>query len=168
MNRWQLAQLNVARLDAPIDSPQLAGFVEQLDAVNALADAAPGFVWRLMSEAGDAIAVEHPFDSDMIVNMSVWENVDALHAYVYRTAHSKVMARRKEWFDRIPAAYTVLWWVPEGHRPTADEGKRKLALLDANGPTSEAFTFKRVFAMPASSEAEGCQVSSFDDTCPAQ
>jgi len=167
MNSWQLAQLNIARLGAPIDSPQLTEFIEQLDEINALADSAPGFVWRLMSEAGDAIAVEHPFDADMIVNMSVWESVEALHAYVYRTAHSKVMARRKEWFRRMPEAYTVLWWVPESHRPTVYEGERKLALLVANGPTAEAFTFKHVFAKPELSASDDGQISSFDDTCPA-
>jgi uncharacterized protein DUF3291 len=167
MNSWQLAQINIARLGAPIDSPQLSEFIEQLDEINALADAAPGFVWRLMSEAGDAIAVEHPFDSETIVNMSVWESVDALHTYVYRTAHSRVMARRKEWFTRISAAYTVLWWVPEGHRPTVCEGERKLALLKADGPTSAAFTFKNIFAKPGATAADGRPASSFDDTCPA-
>ena len=148
MNGWQIAQLNVARLSAPLESPQLSGFVEQLDEINALADSAPGFVWRLMSETGDATTVEHPFESDMLVNMSVWESVEALHTYVYRTAHNQVMARRKEWFARIPEAYTVLWWVREGHHPTVFEAEQKLLQLIEHGATSVAFTFKQVFAMP--------------------
>lgn len=167
MNNWQLAQLNIARLDAAIDSPQLSEFVEQLDEINALADDAPGFVWRLMSDAGDALAVEHPFDSDTIVNMSVWDGVEALHTYVYKTAHSRVMARRKEWFTRTPKAYTVLWWVPEGHRPTIDEAAHNLTLLEANGPSSAAFTFKRAFAMPESTPLDGRPSASFDDACAA-
>ncbi len=167
MNSWHIAQLNIAKLSAPLESPQLSEFVEQLDEINALADAAPGFVWRLMSESGDATQVEHPFDPDMIVNMSVWESVEALHTYVYRTAHSRVLARRKEWFERIREAYTVLWWIPEGHRPTVYEAERRLTLLRANGPTSDAFTFKQVFAKPGTTTIGGRLASSFDDECPA-
>jgi len=167
MNEWQIAQLNIARLEAPLDSPQLSEFVGQLDEINALADAAPGFVWRLMSADGDATDVEHPFDSDMLVNMSVWQSVEALHTYIFRTAHNKVMARRKEWFSRISEAYTVLWWVPEGHRPTVYEAEYKLALLRASGPTSEAFTFKHVFAAPGTTSPDEVVPSSFEDTCPA-
>ena len=120
-----------------------------------------------MSEAGDATEVEHPFSSDTLVNMSLWESVEALHTYVYKTAHNRVMARRKEWFARMREAYTVLWWVPEGHRPTVYEAERKLTLLRANGPTSAAFTFKQVFSAPGTTTSDERPTSSFDDACPA-
>lgn len=181
---WQLAQLNIATLSAPLDSPQLAGFVAKLDEINALAEASEGFVWRLISDEGesgevdadggargsmlgDAMAIDHPFGPDVIVNMSVWDSIDALHAYVYRTAHTQVMARRKEWFSRMTDAYTVLWWVPEGHRPTPFEAERRLELLKTQGPSADAFTFKRAFPVPSKVSTACSQPSRFDDTCPA-
>jgi len=145
---WHLAQLNIAKLIAPIDSPTLAGFVAELDRINALADSSEGFVWRLQSEEGDATTVEHSFGDDVIINASVWKSVEHLHNYVYRTAHAKIMSRRKEWFHRIPEVYTVLWWVPEGHRPSLTEAEKKLNLLKEHGPSAEAFTFKQRYSSP--------------------
>ena len=137
-----LAQLNIARLRAPLDSPELADFVAALDPVNALADAAPGFVWRLQTDDGDATSIR-AFDDDMlIVNMSVWESLDALRAYVYGSEHRAVMARRRQWFERMAEAYVVLWWVPAGHVPTVEEAKERLEALRREGPTADAFTFK--------------------------
>jgi len=165
MHHWQLAQLNIAHLLAPLDSPQLAPFVAKLESVNALAEASEGFVWRLQTESGDATDVEHDFGDDVIANMSVWESVEALHAYVYRSAHIKVMRRRKEWFEQLREAYTVLWWVPAGHRPTLAEAKRKLDHLRVHGPTADAFTFKQAFSQPSAGDAAGLRA--FDDECPA-
>lgn len=145
----ELAQLNIARMQAPIDSPQLADFVAELDGINALADGAQGFVWRLQSDQGDATEVPHDFGPDMLVNMSVWASVDDLHQFIYRTAHATVMSRRREWFERMADAYQVLWWVPAGYRPTLVEARQRLDRLRRKGPTPEAFTFKQAFPPPA-------------------
>ena len=166
MARYQLAQLNVARLVAPLDSPELAGFVARLDEINALAEASPGFVWRFQTDEGDATSAEHPFGDDMIVNMSVWASIEALHAYVYRSAHAPVMARRKRWFRKTDEAYAVLWWVPAGHRPTVREAHARLLALRADGPSCEAFTFKRPWPAPGAADAATAP-EPFDDPCPA-
>ena len=144
-----LAQVNVARLRAPLDAPELAEFVAALDPVNALADAAPGFVWRLQTDEGDATSIR-AFDDDMIiVNMSVWDDVEALRDFVYRSDHRRYLARRRQWFERIDAPIVALWWVPAGHRPTVDEAKQRLDALDRLGPTPGAFTFRTPFPAPA-------------------
>lgn len=136
-----IAQLNIGRALAPVDSPLLDEFIAALDPINALADRAPGFVWRLQTDEGNATAIR-PFDDDrMIVNMSVWESIDALAEFVYRSDHVAVMRRRREWFERI-RVYMVLWWVPAGHMPSADEAIERLEHLRARGPTPHAFTFK--------------------------
>lgn len=143
-----LAQLNIARLLAPRDAPETADFVAALDPINALADEAPGFVWRLQTEAGDATDIR-PYDDDqMIVNLSVWESMDALHQYVYRSGHARVMARRREWFSRMVEATLVLWWVPAEHHPTTDEAVARLEYLRQHGPSAHAFTFKQAFPPP--------------------
>ena len=140
-----LAQLNVARLVAPIDSPELADFVAQLDAVNALAEAAPGFVWRLADESGNATAVR-PWGEDIIVNMSVWASPDALKAYVFGAGHVEVLRRRREWFVPMGSAHLVLWWVRAGHQPTLAEARDRLDRLEEDGPTPDAFTLRSLFA----------------------
>jgi hypothetical protein len=148
MARYQLAQLNIARLLAPIDSPQLAGFVARLEEVNALADAAPGFVWRFQTEGGDATALR-PYDDDSIlVNFSVWESAEHLHEFVFKTMHSEVMRRRREWFERMEQPFTVLWWVPAGHRPTVAEAVGRLDQLRRDGPTPSAFGLRQLFPAP--------------------
>lgn len=142
---YHLAQLNIAQLLAPIDSPQLKDFVDNLDRINALAEQSEGFIWRLQTEEGDATALR-PFGEEVIVNLSVWENVEVLHQFVYRTAHAPIMSRRREWFARMANAYMVLWWIPEGHQPSVEEAKQRLDLLQAQGASAQAFTFKQVFA----------------------
>ena len=144
MSERQLAQLNIAQLIAPIDSPELADFVANLDRINALAEASPGFVWRLKDDLCLDVNTDQPFGDDMIVNLSVWETVQSLHDYVYRTAHAQIMSRRHEWFHRMKSSYTVLWWVPAGHEPDVYEAHEKLQLLDEKGPGPDAFTFKTV------------------------
>ncbi|HET8526873.1 MAG TPA: DUF3291 domain-containing protein [Actinomycetota bacterium] len=146
---WHLAQINIARFKAPIDSPLLAGFVEMLDPINGLADVAPGFVWRLQTDEGNATSIR-AFDDDLIlVNMSVWESVEELNAFVYRSPHFEVFGRRREWTEHMERAYVALWWIPAGTIPSVEEGKRRLDLLIERGPTPEAFTFKRSFPAPA-------------------
>lgn len=147
-----LAQVNIGKLLAPIDDPLIADFVAQLDAVNALADASPGFVWRLKDESGNATAIPAFDDPRMIINMSVWESLEALRAYVYRSDHAKVLARRRDWFEKPDGPHMALWWIPAGTLPSVDDGKRRLRLLVERGPSVEAFTFRDRFA-PALSAA---------------
>ncbi|MDQ1815060.1 DUF3291 domain-containing protein [Massilia sp. CCM 9210] len=164
MSLYQLAQLNVALMKGPIDSPVMADFVANLDRINALAEQSPGFVWRLQTEDGNATALS-PLGENEIINMSVWDDVAALNHYVYKTAHVEIMKRRKEWFERMAEAYTVLWWVPRGQRPTVDDAIASLAHLRAHGPSARAFTFSRAFAAPDAPEHAPAPPSG--DACPA-
>jgi hypothetical protein len=147
MTTYQLAQLNIALMTAPIDSPVMADFVANLDRINALAERSPGYVWRLQTDDGNATALR-PFGEEYLVNLSVWRDIESLQDYVYRSAHTEMLRRRKEWFTRMPGNHAVLWWVPEGQRPTAAEAKLRLQRLDDKGPTPEAFTFKNPFPAP--------------------
>ena len=144
-----LAQINIARMHAPLDDPLMAGFVAQLDPVNALADQSPGFVWRLQDEAGDATSIRVFDDDRILVNMSVWETMEALRDYVYRSGHLGVLRDRKRWFEPPDGPYLALWWIPAGHVPTPEEGRQHLDHLRRHGPTPEAFTFKSLFPAPA-------------------
>lgn len=149
MSEYQLAQVNIARMLGPIDGPVMEGFVAQLDEINSLADRSDGFVWRLQSEDGDATSYRpFPEDDMMIINMSVWESVEALFEYTYKSDHVKVMRDRAKWFESLKEMHMVLWWVPVGHIPTEQEAIEKLVLLQENGPTVEAFTFKQPFPIP--------------------
>ena len=122
----------------------MAGFVARLDEINALADRSPGFVWRLQTEEGNATYFR-PFEDDrMLLNMSVWESVETLKDYVYKTAHAQLLRQRQDWFEKLSAVYMALWWVPPNHIPGIDEAKKRLAYLEAHGPTQFAFTFKTV------------------------
>lgn len=150
-----LAQVNIARLRAPIDSPQLAEFVAGLEPVNALADAAPGFLWRLQTDEGDATAIRPYDDERVMVNMSVWRSIEALKDFVYGDEHRAYLARRRQWFERMAEAVVALWWVPAGHRPTVDEAKDRLALLERVGASPDAFTFRTAFPAPGSATSEG-------------
>ncbi|MFF4644465.1 DUF3291 domain-containing protein [Streptomyces sp. NPDC001389] len=136
-----LAQFNVATLLHPLDDPRIAPFVELLDPVNASADAAPGFVWRLAEEGASDATGLRPAGENVIVTMSVWETREALWDFTYRSGHLEAMQRRREWFERHVQAHLVLWWVPAGHLPTVDEGLERLADLRAHGPSPRAFTF---------------------------
>jgi heme-degrading monooxygenase HmoA len=145
---FHLAQINVGRLRAPVDDPMIADFVANLDRINALAEGQPGFVWRLVGEGNDATDIQPvPDDPLLAINMSVWADLDALAAFVYRTAHREVMRRRREWFEAMET-YMALWWVPVGHTPTPAEGVARLAALERLGPTAEAFTFKAPYPAP--------------------
>lgn len=142
---FELAQVNISRLKAPLDSPQLKDFVDALDPVNADAEAADGFLWRLKSEAGDATDIRVFDDEWLIVNMSVWRDPNALTAYMYQGRHREMLARRGEWFERVREAMTALWWVPAGHRPTVAEAEERLVHLRDHGPTAYAFTLRTSF-----------------------
>lgn len=149
----QLAQVNISRLKAPLTDPLLADFMVALAPVNAVADAATGFVWRLQTEDGDATAIR-AFEWDVrgsegvIVNMSVWTGIPTLMDFVYGDAHRVVLRRRRRWFERVAEATTALWWVPEGHRPTTGEAELRVLHLRERGPTAHAFTVRELYPAP--------------------
>jgi heme-degrading monooxygenase HmoA len=145
MHNVHLAQNNVGRMRAPLDSPAMHGFMSRLDEINALAERSRGFVWRLQGDAGNN-AYLRPYDDErIIVNMSVWETLEDLRAFTYRTAHAEFLKRRREWFEAFDGAVLAMWWVPVGHVPTIDEAKQRLAAIATSGPTPFAFTFKTPF-----------------------
>jgi Domain of unknown function (DUF3291) len=165
MPNHELAQLNIGISKGPMDSPVMADFAAGLARINAMADASPGFVWRLQTEEGDATSIRPFEDENLLVNMSVWRDVESLHKYVYGSAHVELMRRRREWFERMPEAFLVLWWVPVGHRPTVAEAIAKLETLRAHGPTAQAFTFRQAFAPPDAVPTQA--PAAFGDACPA-
>jgi hypothetical protein len=140
-----LAQVNIARMRGPLDSPVMADFSARIDEINTVADRSPGFVWRLQDGAGNATYLR-PYDDDRILfNLSVWETLEALRAFVYRSAHAELFRGRNAWFEGLGRPGVALWWVPAGERPSVEEAKRRLALIEREGPTPAAFTFKAAF-----------------------
>ena len=164
MSKYQLAQLNVASLKAPLESPELKDFVDNLDRINALAESSPGFVWRLKGDGNDATSLR-PLGENVIVNMSTWRDVKSLSDFAYKSAHVEIMRRKREWFTLMGNAYLALWWVPEGHEPTVAEAVAKLEHLRQHGPSAEAFTFGEAYSAPDAQNA-GAKFS-FKDSCPA-
>jgi hypothetical protein len=140
-----LAQLNIARPRGPLDGPVMAEFMANLERINAMGDASPGFVWRLQGQDGNATGLEQPFGTDIIVNLTVWRDVDTLRAFVFRSEHVGFLRRRSEWFERLDRPPTVLWWLPTGRPPTLAEAMERLDALAARGPTAEAFTLAHAF-----------------------
>jgi len=149
---YQLAQANVAYAIAPASDPRLADYIARLDEMNQLAERSPGFVWRYLTDSRDPTQREFS-DPLVLFNMSVWESIEALHAYTYRTAHSEVYAARKRWFVDEKAVVggkaLAMWWIPRGEVPTVEDGKQRLAEINAHGPSERAFTFKQRFPPPA-------------------
>jgi hypothetical protein len=162
MAKFELAELNIAHLKAPVESPLLAEFVANLDRINALAEGSDGFQWRLLTDKGKTTS---PFGDDVLVNMSVWRDLEALRNYVYYTAHVEIMKRRREWFERVSAAHVVLWWVAVGHRPSISEAAGRLEMLRQHGPTPAAFTFGTAF--PAPDAARPTEHFTLSGECPA-
>lgn len=146
---YQLAQVNIAKALAPLDAPIMQGFVERLEHINQLAEASPGFIWRLQTEEGDATALKPFEDQLIIVNLSVWDSLEALKDYVYFGEHLTVLRNKKQWFEKPEAPTLALWWVPAGHIPSTEEAKRALACLREQGPTAAAFSFAKPFPTPA-------------------
>jgi hypothetical protein len=145
---WHIAQVNIALPREPLDTPALAGFVALLEPVNALADTAPGFVWRLQDDSGDATSIQAFDDERLIINMSVWESIDALWRFVYDGRHLEVMRRRREWMTKLAEIHLALWWVPAGHLPGTEEARERLDHLRAHGPSPHAFSFKQRYPAP--------------------
>jgi Domain of unknown function (DUF3291) len=146
--QWHLAQINVGRLVAPHGDPRVAPFFAALDRINDLAERSEGFVWRLKTEAGNATDIQPTSDPLFIVNMSLWTDAQALFDFVYKSAHTPEMARRREYFERFEGNHQALWWVRAGHVPSVDEGLSRLWRIDRYGPTAAAFTFKARFPEP--------------------
>jgi len=145
---YQLAQINIGRLVAPIDDPRISEFVAQLDTINALAEKSSGFVWRLQSDAGNATDIVYNDDPFVIVNMSVWESIESLRDYVYRSQHTHVMKDRLKWFEKMEKPHYCLWWIPAGHIPTVAEGRERLEHYQLHGPTQHSFWFSKLFPQP--------------------
>jgi heme-degrading monooxygenase HmoA len=145
MTNIHLAQINIGRMKAPLDDPAMAGFMGRLDDLNALADRSAGFVWRLQGAEGNNTYLRPYEDERIIVNMSVWETVEHLRAYVYSNPHAELLKQRRQWFEQFDGVMMALWWIPAGHIPSVDEAKQRLASIEQNGPSAFAFTFKKTF-----------------------
>ncbi len=146
---FNLAHANIARMRAALDDPVMAGFVERLEPLNALADTSPGFIWRLQDEGGDATAIRVFDDERILFNLSVWRSIHDLENYTYKSAHVEAVRARGEWFERMARPGLVLWWVAEGELPTVEDARRRFELLWAQGPGPDAFTFSRRYEVPA-------------------
>ncbi|MCZ6618927.1 MAG: DUF3291 domain-containing protein [Gammaproteobacteria bacterium] len=146
---FNLAQLNIAKMKFSLEDPRVADFVNALDRVNASAEASTGFVWRLQTEEGDVTAVQIHDGDLLLVNMSVWESIDHLKAFVSSREHLEIMGRRGEWFDPADLPYLVLWWIPAGQIPTVDEAQGKLDRLREHGPSEHAFNFSAPYPPPS-------------------
>jgi len=144
---FHLAQLNIGRILAPLDSPAMADFTGNLDRINALAESSPGFIWRLKDDANNATSIQIYDDNRIIVNMSVWNSFDELYAYVYKSMHTEFLKRRREWFEKMGELYHVLWHVPSGHLPEVAEARERLEHLRMHGETPYAFSFKKTFSV---------------------
>ncbi len=149
---YHLAQLNIARFLKPVEHPDNSDFVNNLDRVNAVAESQPGFVWRLIGDGNDALDIQAFDDPNIVVNMSVWTDIESLANFVYRNEdHLAIMRRRREWFEKMKF-HLVLWWVETNHIPSLFEAKERLSSLIANGPCERSFTFRRPYPPPSGGE----------------
>lgn len=148
MSGYHLAQLNIATALASMDSPIMKDFVDNLEYINGIGEASPGFVWRLKDESGDATSIQVYHDPNIIVNLTVWEDPDSLKQFLFKTDHAQFLKRKKEWFKPVKEATYVLWWVPKGHIPDVIEAKERLEYLNNNGESAEAFSFRKLFPAP--------------------
>ena len=147
---WHLAQINIGRLNYPVDDPRVAEFMDNLDPINELAEQSPGFVWRLKDDSGNATGIRAFDDETILPNLTVWQSLDALKDYVFKTDHARFLRRRREWFqamDDMPVL--TMWWIPAGHVPTLEEAKERIDHLAEHGPSAYAFTFRPTFDPPA-------------------
>lgn len=145
MQKYHIAQINIAKAKADMESELMQGFVNRLDEINSLADQSPGFIWRLQSEDGDATSIQVFDDPLILINMSVWHDIESLRNFVYKSFHVELIRDRDAWFNKMTQYHQALWWVPAGHIPTEQEAKDRLELLQDSGPNPKAFTFARTF-----------------------
>ncbi|MEM7274943.1 MAG: redox-sensitive transcriptional activator SoxR [Actinomycetota bacterium] len=153
--QWHLAQINIGRLRHPVDDPRVAEFMDNLDAMNELAERSAGYVWRLQDESGNATGIRAFDDETILPNLTVWESIEDLKAYVYKSDHARFLRRRREWFlpmDDLPVL--TMWWIPAGHLPTLDEARARIDHLLEHGPTPHAFSFRPTFDPPGDSELD--------------
>jgi Domain of unknown function (DUF3291) len=159
LEQYHLAQVNTATLRAPLDAPEMADFVAQIRSINAIADADPGFVWRLRSEGkDDATNIRAFSDERILLTLTVWKSLEALSDYVYRSAHAGVMRDRRRWFEKSDQPILALWWIPTGHIPTVAEAKERLEHLRLHGSTSYAFSFGKPFPSPDESKVKSYEL----------
>lgn len=151
IKKYHIAQVNIALMRAALEDPIMAEFVASLDEINALADSSPGFVWRLQTDQGNATNFRPYGDERILFNLSVWESIEELRTYVYKSAHGEIMQKRRQWFDRFEGMYFALWWVEAGHIPNVMEAKQKLEYLNEHGASDRVFDFKNSFPSPESS-----------------
>ncbi len=155
---FHLAQINVGRLLAPIDDARIAGFVAGLDPINRLAEASPGYVWRLKSDVGNATDIHLTDDELFIINLSVWESIETLRDFTYATAHTDVLRQRRAWFERHIEPHFALWWIEAGALPSPQEALERVERLRRDGPTAEAFTFRQPFGPPGSAAPDPSEI----------
>ncbi len=141
----QLAQLNIAQAKYLLDAPQIKDFIDNLEHINGIAETSPGFIWRLKDDSGDATQIKAFDDPNMIINMSVWQSVEQLKDFMFKTQHRDFMRRKGEWFARLPEASYVLWWITDGHIPSIEEAIDRLMHLRKYGDSDHAFSFKSIF-----------------------
>jgi len=163
--QWHLAQVNIGRARGAMTEPVMQGFAARLEEINGLAERTPGFVWRLQTEDGNATAIRPYGDERIMINMSVWADLESLREYVFRSAHAGVMRQRRDWFVKFEGVYVALWWVPAGHIPHVEEAVGRLTHLEAHGPTPHAFSFQQPF--DPEGRPIGRERSRWDDACPA-
>ena len=152
-----LAQVNIARMLAPIDSDIMADFVANLDPINEVAEKSDGFVWRLKDDSNNATSIKIFDDDYLIINMSVWSDIDSLFNYVYRSQHIEVFKRKAEWFEKMKDMHMALWYVPVGHAPTPEEAIERLVYLREHGETPHAFSFRKKYSKEEATEYIGAQ-----------
>lgn len=149
---YHIAQFNFACIRADLDDPIMEGFVSQLQYINGLADASPGFVWRLQTDKGDSTEIRPYDDHRLLITYSIWESIESLYEFVYRHQHAQIMTRRRQWFEHLEGFYIVLWWVPAGYIPSIEEAKARMDYLQRYGPTPYAFTFEKRYPVTAALE----------------
>ena len=147
MPTYHIAQLNLARMLISLEDPSMKDFVDNVPRINEMGAQTPGFVWILKGDGGDATQLR-PFGEDTLINITVWESIDALYEYAYYSEHAEFFRRRKEWFHKMDVAMVALWWIREGHEPTVEEARERIEHLRAHGATPFAFTFKQRFDPP--------------------
>ena len=146
--RYHVAQINIALMKAPLEDPVMTEFAAALERVNQIADQSSGFIWRLQSASGNATDIRSYPDLRMLINLSVWQSVEQLKTYVYRSLHGEFLSRRHRWFKKYPGEHFTMWWISVGHLPTVEEGKSKLEYLALHKDSPEAFTFAKPYPPP--------------------
>lgn len=142
---YHLAQLNIGTALDSMESEVMKDFTDNLELINGIGENSPGFVWRLKDESGDATAIEFTDDPNVLVNLTVWQDLQSLKDFVFKTQHATFLARKKEWFKPVSEATYALWWIPEGHIPSLEEAKAKLDHLNEHGESPSAFSFKKLY-----------------------